>query len=620
MQTFFLSLILLRLTIPLQCRTLPFHQSHFTKRSFHQNDRNVSPPQEYFEVTKPLPFDGVHATCTLPILTHNFSNTYGLPPLSVPYFPPLNCIWTHVTLEIQASCQGEQYDRIAALWLGGAELIRTSTAEPTADGIFWTVRKDVTRYSSLLSQNNLTLSVMLENIVNDVFTGVYQVNVTFLYYDANAINVKPLLALPSENYWPSSRKLKSAYNPLEPLVDSEKGSFDLLYEKPADLIIPISEVGDEGYWFRIQNESDIHSRGVRIPQNTYRAVVEIYVSFHGNDEFWYSNPPDSYLKVANDDEAQHVNPSDSYANMNKVSIGRGHGAYREVLVMIDGNLVGSVVPFPVIFTGGINPLFWEPVVSIGAFDLPSYDVELTPYLGLLLDGKVHSFSVQVADGVSFWLVDANLHLWLDAGSEEVQAGIAFSSPEFSLERELKFDGLDGKFQIEAERETKIYGWVSSTAGNFTTSVSQKLKFKNSIKFKNNGTRKLVKQKVMEKIKVRIESGTGYRILHTKTKRTYPLKITTETLPGGNNTYSMIARVTNSVKEKKTVGRAKSTLENSQKSSGWMSVKDHEVLSGGASTEQNYSYEDGLECYSRVVEAENGTLLKDAAKLLCATSS
>lgn len=495
--------------------------------------------------------------------------------------------------------------------------MRTSTAEPTDDGIFWTVRKDVTRYSSLLAQNNLTLSVMLENIVNDVFTGVYQVNVTLLYYDANAIIVKPSLALPSENYWPSSRKLESMYNPLEPLVDSEKGSSDLLYEKPADLIIPISEDGDEGYWFRIQNESDVHSRAVRIPRNAYRAVVEIYVSFHGNDEFWYSNPPDSYLKMANDDEAQHVNPSDSYANMKRVSIGRGHGAHREVLVMIDGNLVGSVVPFPVIFTGGINPLFWEPVVSIGAFDLPSYDVELTPYLSLLLDGKMHSLSLQVADGISFWLVDANLHLWLDAGSEEVQAGIASSSPEFSLEREFKFDGLDGKFEIEAKREAKISGWVSSTAGNFTTSVSQKLKFKNSIKFYNNGTRKLVEQKVKDKIEVRIKSGTGQRILDTSTKRTYPLKITTETFPGQNNTYSMTTSVENSMEEKKTVGNAKSTLKNSQKSSGWMSVKDHEVLSGGATTEQSYSYRDRSECYSRVVSAANGTLLSDTASLLCA---
>lgn len=458
---------------------------------------------------------------------------------------------------------------------------------------------------------------MLENIVNDVFTGVYQVNVTFLYYDANNIVVNPL-ALPSENYWLSSRKLKSMDNPFEIKVNYEKGSFDL-YENPADLVIPISDAGDEGFWFRIQNDSDIHSRGIRIPRNAYRAVIEIYVSFHGNDEFWYSNPPSSYFKAENDDENLHKNPSDSYAKIKKVSVERGHGAYREVLVMIDGNLVGSVVPFPVIFTGGINPLFWEPIVSIGAFDLPSYDVELTPYLGLLLDGKVHSFSFQVADSISFWLVDANLHLWLDACSKEVQAGIGYSSPEFSLEREFKFEGLDGKFEIEAERKTEISGWVNSSAGNFTTSFSLKLKFKNKIQFYNNGTRKLVEQKVKDKSKLKIKSDAGEKILSTHTKRTYPLTVTSETFPGENDTYSLTTSLENSMEEKKTIGDFKSTLKNSQESSGWMSVKDHEVLSGEANTRQNYSYKGELECYSRVVAAENGTLLIDRTSLLCAAS-
>ncbi|MFS8018079.1 putative peptide-N(4)-(N-acetyl-beta-glucosaminyl)asparagine amidase [Helianthus anomalus] len=67
-----------------------------------------------------------------------------------------------------------------------------------------------------------------------------------------------------------------------------------------------------------------------------------------------------------------------------------------------------VVPFPMIFTGGINPLFWEPVVSIRAFNLPSFDIDLTPFFGLLLDDKNHSIGIQIADGI-----DANLNLWFD---------------------------------------------------------------------------------------------------------------------------------------------------------------------------------------------------------------
>lgn len=249
-------------------------------------------------------------------------------------------------LQFNASCKGEQYDRIAAVWLDGAELLRTSTAEPNDDGIFWTVTKDVTKYTSILVKENITLSVMLENLVNDIFTGVYHVNVTFLYYDA-----KNVTGIQLNNY---------VDNPIS-LGLSNLGSSLGSDDRPADLILPISASGDDGLWFRIESELELYGQKVVIPRNTYKAVMEIYVSFHGNDEFWYSNPSDSYIQ------------------MNNLTTKRGHGAYREVLLKIDENLVGSLVPFPVVFTGGINPLFWQPVVSIGAFDLPSYDVDLTPF-------------------------------------------------------------------------------------------------------------------------------------------------------------------------------------------------------------------------------------------------
>ncbi|KAL2526644.1 Peptide-N4-(N-acetyl-beta-glucosaminyl)asparagine amidase A protein [Abeliophyllum distichum] len=393
-------------------RTLP-HQSHFTKHKFHiKNDNNKSDSyQQYFEITRPLPFDTLIPSCTLPVFSHNFDNTIGLPPATTDYFPPTNCTWTHVSLHLTVASNGSQYDRISAVWLGGAELLRTSTAEPTPDGVFWNVSKDLTRYSSLLRQENITLSVMLENVVNDVYTGVYRLNLTFLYYDTDSNDTS------SEGF---NFPLKTHWD---------------LYENPADLIIPVSGNGDEGFWFRIKKDSDVKYKGIQIPSNTYKAVIEIYVSFHGNDEFWYSNPPDSYIE------------------MNNLETKRGHGAYREVLVMLNDNVVGSVIPFPVIFTGGINPLFWEPIVSIGAFDLPSYDIDLTPFLGMLLDGKKHSFGLKVADAISFWLVDANLHLWLDDNLKEVQAmAIEYSVPNINLERESKFHELDGSFEIEGKRK------------------------------------------------------------------------------------------------------------------------------------------------------------------------
>lgn len=56
-------------------------------------------------------------------------------------------------LEWNATCQGNQYDRILGVWLSGVELLRSSTAEPFGAGIVWSVKKDITRYYSLLVRN-----------------------------------------------------------------------------------------------------------------------------------------------------------------------------------------------------------------------------------------------------------------------------------------------------------------------------------------------------------------------------------------------------------------------------------------------------------------------------------
>ncbi|CAI9088268.1 OLC1v1022554C1 [Oldenlandia corymbosa var. corymbosa] len=574
---------------------------HFKEgHSFNQNGFN-SQPQQYLEITRPLPFDSLEASCTLPILSHNFSNTYGLPPVSVPYSPPSKCRWTNVVLEIRNSCHGLQFDRIAAVWLSGAELIRTSTAEPTEEGIFWVVRKDVTRYSSLLGQDNLTLSMMLENVVDDHYTGIFQVNITFHYYDtsphrtplaqAPEDSVCPLIDVPgdSEIYHRTSRELN----------DIGKGSFEL-YDRPADLILPISSGGEDGFWFRIQNQSQIHSKRLEIPSNTYRAVIEVYLSGHGDDEVWYANPPDGYSYVTGETEAESK---------------YGHGAHREVLVKLDGALVGSVVPFPVIFTGGINTLFWEPVVGIGAFDLPSYDLELTPFLGLLLQGrKPHSFSLEVSDGISFWLVDANLHLWLDLGWKQVRTGTESSVPEFSLERRSQLGVLDREFEIDAERKAKVLGWMITSAGYFTTYFEQTLKFQSGVKYtKNNGVRKMVEQKVKDKSEFSIKSGNGEAVIfHTSTEREFGLKWKGLTAAKERNAIKWANAVEIWMEEKKRVGNLWSVLRNRQNCSGWHLYHDNGIHLRKAFTHQNYSFqEEGSKCYSRMVTAENGFLVGDS---------
>ncbi|KAM7494765.1 hypothetical protein LguiB_029374 [Lonicera macranthoides] len=597
--------------------TTPLNSSPILESRFIKSLKN-STQQNYFELTHPLPSDFLSPTCTLLLLNHSFADTIGKPPVSAPYSPPNNCDWSHAVLQFTASCKGEQYDRIAAVWLEGSELLRTSTPEPTEDGVFWKVRKDVTRYSSLLSKPNLTLTVMLENVVNDVFTGIYHVNISILYYFNTAGDAPAPAPSPSTpaNRLRLNRKLAFEVESdnlfkLNSMIISQKATDSLndyneknIYKSPADLIIPISRtLSDEGFWFRITNGSVVQSKGIQIPNNTYKAVLEVYVSFHGDDEFWYSNPPDSYIQS------------------NNLTTGRGHGAYREVFVNVDGNFVGSVIPFPVIFTGGINPLFWEPVVAIGAFNVPSYPFLLTPFLGQILDGKEHFFELGVADSIQFWLVDANLHLWFDHESAEVQAqSIDYKSPKLKIQRESSFRHLDGTFKVDAKRKSHFTGWVNSSSGNLTTHIIQKIKFRNSIKFYNNGTEKSVHQKIKNKIEIRVESGEGMVISRSKMKIRYPLTISISNLPWSeNDTTLMMTSVDHGFKGK-FKGELSGSVHSRQNSSGWMIVKDHDVLSGSADTYQVYDFKNELGCYSRTIDASNGWLIKDNSSFSCSSFS
>ncbi|OWM87396.1 peptide-N4-(N-acetyl-beta-glucosaminyl)asparagine amidase A [Punica granatum] len=567
--------------------------------------RPSAAPQQYFELDRPVPFNVIRPSCARRILRHSFANTINSPPYTTPYFPPRNsskCAapWSRAILEISASCRGNQYDRISALWLGGAELIRTSTAEPTADGVVWRVRKDVSRYSSLLSQHGLNVTMMLENIVNDEYTGVYHVKATIFFYKGTDINAP--IGLPDQKI---NQKLASGNLELGHGNDNTLGlgAWDF-YGPPADLIIPIASSGNKGFWYRIESESDTHSMQISIPRNTKRAVLELYVSYHGNDEFWYSNPPNSYIRT------------------NNLTTGRGNGAYREVFIAIDGRFVGSEVPFPVVFTGGVNPLFWEPVVAIGAFNLPSYDIDLTPMLGFLLDGKQHEFSIGVTHGISYWLVDANLHLWVDPYAKIVVAKpVLYDVPALSVVRSSQFKQLDGLFMVEAKRKVRVAGWIISDAGNLTVMIVNKYSLRSSIQFQASGTYKLVKQKIKAKRETRIVNGCGAIVARSVFKGKYPLSVITKSLPGlEQDTNMLITNVSHAQDEKFSSGEFSYSVRNGQDSDGWMLVKDHEVLKGRANTTQIYSYRDSMFCYFRSVAASDGILVGDYSTFLCPSSS
>uniref|UniRef100_A0A1D1Y319 Peptide-N4-(N-acetyl-beta-glucosaminyl)asparagine amidase A n=1 Tax=Anthurium amnicola TaxID=1678845 RepID=A0A1D1Y319_9ARAE len=534
-------------------------------------------PTTFFQVTRPIPLPKT-APCSLLLLQHDFASTYTKPPVTAPYAPPPHCPRgrppARVVLEWRAACRGRQFDRIFGVWLGGVELLRSCTAEPRATGIVWTVEKDVTRYSSLFAQNH-TLSVFLGNIVDHTYTGVYHVNLTLHFYFSSKGS--------GSHGWPGR----------QPGLAS-----------PADLILPISRdlPLEDGQWFPIENSTGAPPKELAIPRNAYRAVLEVYVSFHSGDEFWYGNPPNDYIAA------------------NNLTGTPGNGPFREVVAMVDGDVVGAVWPFTVIYTGGVNPLLWRPITGIGSFDLPSYDIEITPFLGKLLDGKPHKFGFLVTNALSVWYVDANLHLWLDSKSWQTSGSlIKYEAPQFKPSQVSKFKGLDGHFVTTASRRISSTGWVLSSHGKLTTHFFQEFGYKNLMEFRGNGKIQVINQTINSTSLV-YAKNPGSIVYSEEVIQNFPLYLYTATANQTNKSYSFIANVSLGFNEKRFNGEkfgfSVSSLTNSQKGVGDTVVQGSLVVSGIGSIQQMYTYESTEGCYFRNVSSSNYAILFDESGKVC----
>lgn len=78
-------------------------------------------------------------TCQELLVQYDFANSYGKPYVG-PYTPPA-CDFNRVTWNLTVTSRGRQYDRLGTVSFGDIELFRTSTAEPTTNGIEWTYLK-----------------------------------------------------------------------------------------------------------------------------------------------------------------------------------------------------------------------------------------------------------------------------------------------------------------------------------------------------------------------------------------------------------------------------------------------------------------------------------------------
>lgn len=364
------------------------------------------------------------------------------------YTPP-RCDFDHVVINFTTLVKGRQYDRTGVFYLGDTEVWRTSTAEPTSYGIRWVWLKDMTAFLSLWKKPQ-TLIFDLENIVDNTYTGLLNTTLTATFFKA-----KP------------------------------KGQ--LAGPHPADLIIPLTQrLGAQGkpsqFVYPAQQASSVVAD---FPRNANRAVVTVDVKGQGNEEFWWSNVPQSAAAAF----------APTYGGAYP-----GYSPFREVQVLVDGHLAGVSWPFPVIYTGGVVPQLHRPIVGVQAFDIAEHEIDVSPFLPLLCDGASHTFEIKILglvdDGASSaalstttddeWYVTGKIFVWVDDDAGAITTGTLGSFytglPTISLTQRLTQNSTGFnetlEYNLAVSRSLAISSHVKTQKSEGTVTWSQSLSYSN----------------------------------------------------------------------------------------------------------------------------------------------
>lgn len=185
----------------------------------------------------------------------------------------------------------------------------------------------------------------------------------------------------------------------------------------------------------------------------------------------------------------------------------GYSPFREVQVLIDGKLAGVQWPYPVIFTGGVVPAFWTPMVGIDAFDLKESEIDISPWLGLLCDGQSHNFSMNVvglddnggttaklSSGVeSNWKLTGKVFVWLDnngsvtTGAAPTVSGI---DPNIAVTQSVTQNatGFNDtlRYTTSVTRQLSVSGSITTSKGAQSVSWTQTLSHTDNGALSNNG--------------------------------------------------------------------------------------------------------------------------------------
>ncbi|KAG7450728.1 uncharacterized protein BT62DRAFT_1001519 [Guyanagaster necrorhizus] len=224
-------------------------------------------------------------------------------------------------------------------WAAISLNISVSSAEPTETGTIWNTIKDVTHFTPLFAEDG-DFMMDFGNIISKelLLDGVLNVIITATFY------------APTPDF-PTPRT--------------------------SDFIIPLSNLSPMlANYFTLDTDTG-GTTLVSLPGNTVEAYVKIFCSGNSAEKFWYLSAFDGGFPLLWNDRPPISDTPDKFTQYFPDSTGLiGKGPFREL--------------YATIYTGGITPSNWRLLTSYGAYNAPSYWIDTTPVLPVLLDGEGHN--------------------------------------------------------------------------------------------------------------------------------------------------------------------------------------------------------------------------------------
>lgn len=373
-------------------------------------------------------------SCIVPLFTNYQFAFFSQTNQNFQVAPPSGCAgpWEKVVLDVNFSENaGVQFDRTVSMYVGNANVYFGTTPEPLRNATnTWYIERDVTDYSALFA-NQQQGTIVLQNCTTDCpppfntrLNGVFTVSAKLEFYPT-----------PGQS---SAPRIPDAVLPLVQSNGSGGVNLPVLLFSPADQL----------------------STAFNLPKNIEAAYLDVIAQSQQVDEQWYACFPNDL------------------ANINDL-FGCGNTDFREVEVTIDGQPAGIAPVSPWVFTGFL-PDQWVPTPGVQTLDFVPYRVNLTPFAGILSDGQLHTVALSVFNDDFYFATTASLLLFLDPKSSEVSGAVTqntLQSPSPSVTENLQGTStVTGTIGVSQKRKYTIAGYIDTSHGRVTTSVSQEQNF------------------------------------------------------------------------------------------------------------------------------------------------